>query len=185
VKLIRTSSIIATIALSVPLGLVSAASADPVYMSSCTFAPSSLTLGPGDSEVVNLTADARGAWSETTFDGTVIPGGGPFPVGSNGTTPITMIYENVSNYVNSATGTYVLTLTPTDGMAQISAVPMCALTVELVQTDPTSTTTNTAPVTLPRTGSSMTKLLFGGVILVVFGGALVVSSRRRGTGGLL
>ena len=182
-KVLRTSSIIATIALSVPLGLVSAASADPVYMSSCTFAPSSLTLGPGDSEVVNLTADAGGAWSETTFDGTAIPGGGPFPVGSNGTTPITMTYENVSNYVSSATGTYVLTLTPTDGMAQISAIPMCALTVELVQTDSTTTTvaptTTVVPTTLPHTGSNTSSLLAGGAMIVAFGGALYVSGRRR------
>jgi len=171
--------VVSAAALTLPFWFVGVAEATPVYMSTCSFSPSSITLAPGGSQVVNLTADAGGAWGVPSFNGSPIAGGGPAPLGTNGVTPMTITYDNISNFVGSAEGTYVLALTPTDGTSQLSATAMCSLTVQL-ELASTTTTTSVPPVTLPSTGSNSGSLVAGGLVLVLLGGL----SRLMGLWGL-
>ena len=91
---------------------------------------------------------------------------------------MTITYDNISNFVGSSEGTYVLALTPTDGASQLNTTAMCSLTVQLVLAS-TTTTTSAPPVTLPHTGSNTGILLMGSALLVSAGAVLVVTGRRR------
>ena len=154
--------------MTLPLWFVGVAEAAPAYMSTCSFSPSSITLAPGGSQVVNLTADAGGAWGVPTFNGSPIAGGGPAPLGTNGVMPMTISYDNISSFVGSAEGTYVLALTPTDGTSQLNTTAMCSLTVQLVLAS-TTTSTSIPADTLPSTGSNVQSLVATGLILMVLG----------------
>jgi len=147
--------VIVTTAIALPAGAQIEVD-DPLPLTSCSFTPSALTLGPGESGLVTLTAEPTSAEaiSVLAFDGTALTDDSE-SVESG--TESTVTYASIVQLVRDTTGETVTSGVAVQSLAILVGEgtrleTLCSLTITLVgEPEPTSTTT-VAPGPSPDPG---------------------------------
>jgi len=162
----------------------------PLSITACSFTPSSISLATGQSE--NITFDWQdgvntpGAMDDSYYQEVLIDGQAPFgnvwslSFGSGAVNPVTEPYtfEMLSSVLSDHAGTVKYSFYATDGTTKVGS-ELCSLTATVAAPPASTTTTTVVPTTLAATGSNTGTFVAGGIMILVFGGALYVSGRRR------